>query len=392
VVSPDTPGSSCTANAIPLIIPDGGVASVSGVPIGFPIQYSCELDVRPGISYRTLTDLPATLRFWVAGSDSPALAALQACPADPLSTMCSVARSSGQLLPDTSFAPVVLVDGSSVFTLFARRSPATTAICSTAIELSLDDGGVAVRSGDLSQLYDLAHTDPQTLAWVDDGTGGIFHVVLLQPADVKFSATAGGQPASLCVWGATCVRPVSCQNTFGATDLRNLPAGDLYFSVTTTGNAVPPVPYDLRVTTSPLIPGDRCFNPIDLQLVSDGGLLTASYLGTTAGADLELFASCVSPPGFGGPDLLFDFTTTDLRTLEARVTTTDATFRPGVAFRGADCSGPDVRCDLAAVSGAGAVVSASLLPAGHYYLWVSSLGTGPNSPGGPFSLELTLSP
>ena len=78
-------------------------------------------------------------------------------------------------------------------------------------------------------------------------------LVLRDLGDVKLSATVSGQPTSVCVWGATCDRPAACQNPSGTSDLRNLPAGELYFSLT-TGSAPPAVqqPYALLVTTSPL--------------------------------------------------------------------------------------------------------------------------------------------
>lgn len=136
----------------------------------------------------------------------------------------------------------------------------------------------------------------------------------------------------------------------------------------------------ITAAVQPAAVGESCLKPATLTTsVVDAGVEGATLSAETGGHVAEGSVPCAA-----GPDVAYRFTLSQPRDVAARVTTTDAAFKPALALWKDKCSGTAAACAAASLAGAGAEVTVTAAPAGEYFVAVG----GEN--GGPFTLQVTL--
>lgn len=389
LVPTSTPGSGCQ-NPILVKFPDvAGVLSVSGDSTGFPNTVDCtlahsgtRLSPEGEVAFQVELDGGGTLRAWV---DGPASMSVSSSPTCPWLACVSLTQTepffhATQSIREYTSDPFVWVSGPGPFTVHFRRSPPQANQLTGATGLDLDDAGVASTTGNLSDFFDGVNDTG------DLGLIAVFRVPLRSDSSVELSGQLPDGGFIEALSGSASSAP-------GASVSAIASAGDFYFAVKAPSRGRDlVVPFSVQVQATPLPPApDSCASPTALVFVGDGGAQVATSSGTTFGRFSDQGPSCV--PGLeGGPVQIFAFTTTTTSNLDALLSTADLGFRPALSLRGTSCRATDGACNVAAVPGAAARVTASLLPAGSYWLLAGSQGPGNQPDGGPFELRVTLTP
>lgn len=165
-----------------------------------------------------------------------------------------------------------------------------------------------------------------------------------------------------------------CSGATSAHGLQLLPAGTHRFLARGDGQCL------ITAQVQPAAVGESCLKPATLTTsVVDAGVEGATLSAETGGHVAEGSVPCAA-----GPDVAYRFTLSQPRDVTARVTTTDAAFKPALALWKDKCSGTAAACAAASLAGAGAEVTVTAAPAGEYFVAVG----GEN--GGPFTLQVTL--
>lgn len=127
-------------------------------------------------------------------------------------------------------------------------------------------------------------------------------------------------------------------------------------------------------------PGDACANPLPITFSGN----TATVLGRTHLFLDDFTLGCGGASG--ARDVVYSFTTTEVRNLSVVSSSPNYNLQPVLALR-SSCAGSDLACVKTDLNGRG-TLTRSALPAGTHYLFVDPAGTSP----GDYKLELTLSP
>ncbi len=251
--------------------------------------------------------------------------------------------------------------------------------CSQPVPVSFGgDGGTASESVDLAAILFL---QPPPLS--REYSVRAYSLYLTQPMRVQTTVTPAPGWSAWVDGASSCSAYAAAPAGAGVTSLDEaLPKGFHYVRLLATGDASSVAPFTTTFTATAFPPGN-CSVPLVLSPVADGGVEQATVTGDTTGAFAEPGASCAS----GSPQLSYALTLAAPRNLTATVTTSSATFQPALALRPADCAATDTTCSLAPSPGTDATLSASALPAGDYFVWVSGQGGT-----GPFTLDVTLTP
>jgi hypothetical protein len=277
------------------------------------------------------------------------------CPVGGAAQLFPIVNGGDHLFAD------VLAPGEQSFAVTVNTG-GPPLLCEQPTSLTLD-GGVATFTGDLATAPDIGCEMVQ-----------LFQFTSAVPRNVTVNTTAGAIQwlGPTCTW-ANCTSPTPDAGPITAL----VAAGDSLFTVVNAKTSA--LPFTVTVTAP-----SSCDQPTELTFTAGSGMQIASASGDTSTALPDDPIGCVN--GTQGPVQVFTFVTTATENLDALLSTTSSGVQPLLSLRGS-CNGPDGACDQAVVPGAAAHVTGTSLPAGRYFLIVSSAGNG-----GPFTLDVTLTP
>lgn len=360
------------------VIPGAGTYSGSTATLGANYTFACGGPSGPDAVFRfTLTEMQ-DVRVSVGGGGSSVAVALRPwaqCATGP-EEKCSSSSPPSLLrrsLPPGEYAIIVKTSAGAPFDLsvmFAPPTPIPPVDVCNASTMDISGGGT------FSGMFTETEDDYQLSCHASTGyRDAAYRFTITSPKDVTITASTSGSAwtpstyLSLLTNCSSAASTVSCMSGTTATlRRRSLPAGTYY--VLLESSATDATAWTMNVTITdpmPRAPGDACTSAIDITSASGSASLSTAELdvGTSCGGTTSSYR-----------DVMFSFT---LPTTRDVTLTTQA---PGFHYAAVETTcgtiGSEIRCRSGGTSTTPLVQSWRSMPAGTYYVVVSTLSASGN--------------